>query len=515
MELLNLVNNFKEKFNIDDISKLKDKFLDIVLNNDIAAYDIYLKLIENDLKTDYLQKVFQYYEADRTEKMQDYTPTCLAETLSILTQNEKGSWVYDCCSGSGALTIQKWSTDNSLKFVCEELDTNVIPFLLFNLAVRNITAYVVNKNILTGDIVKVYQTVSDEKYSSVKEIEKDIVFPKCETAISNPPYNIPFEFNNDIYKFGVPPESNANYGFIQICLDKAENKSALILPNGVLTTENKEEKEIRKALVEGGFIESVIMCPDRMFESTSIPVCIMLLNKAKTDKSIEFIDMRQQYKEETRLQNGQYGGSSHTKRTYEKRVKVFTDEHIKLIRDSIREKKSIQGLCKYADIEDIRKNEYVLAAGRYIETKEQETERRPYKDIVNDLNRVIKQRNLCKLTINESLAKNIGIDVELFKSEKEKSKEIVDNFKKMLKSLGLTQDIEKSDYISFSKNKNEFKFENNSKEDISHILMIIMQHWQSMIYFLNLEENRYLTELRDVLLPDLMSGKVDLENTNI
>ena len=32
-----------------------------------------------------------------------------------------------------------------------------------------------------------------------------------------------------------------------------------------------------------------------------------------------------------------------------------------------------------------------------------------------------------------------------------------------------------------------------------------------MIYHLNNEENRYLAELRDKLLPDLMNGKINLD----
>lgn len=31
------------------------------------------------------------------------------------------------------------------------------------------------------------------------------------------------------------------------------------------------------------------------------------------------------------------------------------------------------------------------------------------------------------------------------------------------------------------------------------------------IFYLNEEENRYLAELRDALLPELMSGKIDVE----
>ena len=37
-----------------------------------------------------------------------------------------------------------------------------------------------------------------------------------------------------------------------------------------------------------------------------------------------------------------------------------------------------------------------------------------------------------------------------------------------------------------------------------------LQMWKQHIMYLNNEENRYLVELRDALLPDLMSGKIDL-----
>lgn len=63
-----------------------------------------------------------------------------------------------------------------------------------------------------------------------------------------------------------------------------------------------------------------------------------------------------------------------------------------------------------------------------------------------------------------------------------------------------------------SKNKNEITFANNSKENISSILMMIFNTWKQHIYYLNVEENRYLAELRDALLPELMSGKIDVSN---
>ena len=132
---------------------------------------------------------------------------------------------------------------------------------------------------------------------------------------------------------------------------------------------------------------------------------------------------------------------------------------------------------------------------------------RSYDDILNDLNRIIKQKNCLKLTINESIAKSIGIyDVAM---QMKDSQQINAEMNKTLKSIKL--EIEKENYITLSKNKNEIKFENNSKEQVSEILMLIMNNWKMMMYHLNNEENRYLVELRDKLLPDLMSGKINLE----
>lgn len=62
------------------------------------------------------------------------------------------------------------------------------------------------------------------------------------------------------------------------------------------------------------------------------------------------------------------------------------------------------------------------------------------------------------------------------------------------------------------KKKNEIVFSNNSKENISSIFMLIFNMWKQHIYYLNIEENRYLVELRDALLPELMSGKIDLSD---
>lgn len=328
--------------------------------------------------------------------------------------------------------------------------------------------------------------------------------------ISNPPFNLKWEsppfaqIQPRFADFAVPPESNANFAFILSGLEKAE-KCVFILPQSVLQSRDKKENEICKQLICKNYTEAVISCPDNMFEVTSVGTCILVLNKHKKTAQTEFIDLRKKYDFEDREQRGQYGGKSHTNRVYKKQYKVFSEETILETLECISESKSIPEYCKSVSIKEMEDNAYSLLPGRYIEIVHKEEPHRSYKEITEDINRIINEKNACKLTINETLAKAMGFNIALYKKDKEESKE----FNEMLKKLG-AEPIIKQDYFVTSKNKNEIKFENASKDILSSVLMMILNSWKQHIYYLNQEENRYLAELRDALLPDLMSGKIEL-----
>lgn len=334
------------------------------------------------------------------------------------------------------------------------------------------------------------------------------------TLISNPPYNMKWElppfaqlqprFNN----CALPPESNANYAFILTALSMIDEKAVFLLPCGVLSTDNKQEKVIRKYLIEKNLIEAVITCPDKMFEATSIPTCIIVFNKNKKTTNISFVDMRQTYQTESREQNGQFGGASHEKRTYKKDIKVFSYEQMQKAMDCISNQSAVPEFSKTVSIQTIQENDFNLIPSRYIDFQEQELKHREYADIIDDLNRVIAEKNGLKLTMNESLAKSIGLyDIYLMFKQSEETNN------SMNKMLSFTRKkIEKENFISMSKKAGELKFENGSKGKVSTILMSILQMWKQHIMYLNNEENRYLIELRDALLPDLMSGKINLND---
>lgn len=505
MELKQLCEKVLELFEINQISELGEKLLEAVLKHDISKFQTFSEIVK-DLSVDWLQKIFQYYEADRNEKKQDYTPKSIAKLVSELTRTD-GEIVYDICAGSGALTIQKWVQNPDKTFICEELDTKVIPFLLFNMVVRNMNGYVINRNVLTMETFKVYKVEKSDKFSTVSEIQ-GVPEIKADEIISNPPYNIKWTapvpvFDNEIFcDKPVPPESNANYAFLFTAISRMnyDGKIAFVLPNGV--TSFKPETDCRKYLIDNGLLESVIGLPDNMFECTSIGTCIYVISKG--NKSVKMYDCRKEAVQETRDQRGQFGGNSHTNRVYHKTVNVLPDE---LIQELCGECKSVPDFSEVVPPEKIQENKYILAPNRYIQYdySNQESEHRNLKDIVMNINYITQMQNSCKLVINETLAKKFGLDIELYKQSKQQSIDMHDTMKELL-----NLELETEDYIQFTKAKNELCFKCNSKEILSDIFIQFLSVWKNQIALLNTMQNQYLTELREAMLPDLMSGKLQL-----
>lgn len=72
---------------------------------------------------------------------------------------------------------------------------------------------------------------------------------------------------------------------------KSTGKAAVNLPHGVLFRGNAEAA-IRKQIIQGGFIKGIIGLPANLFYGTSIPACILVLDKenAHARKGIFMLD---------------------------------------------------------------------------------------------------------------------------------------------------------------------------------------------------------------------------------
>jgi type I restriction enzyme M protein len=93
--------------------------------------------------------------------------------------------------------------------------------------------------------------------------------------------------------YGVPPDKQGDYAFLLHIIRslKSTGKGACILPHGVLFR-GTAEAEIRKNLIQRGYIKGIIGLPANLFYGTGIPACILVLDKegASERKGIFLID---------------------------------------------------------------------------------------------------------------------------------------------------------------------------------------------------------------------------------
>ena len=122
-----------------------------------------------------------------------------------------------------------------------------------------------------------------------------------------------------------------------------------------------------------------------------------------------------------------------------------------------------------------------------------------------DINRIARERSVIKITCNETLAKQLGL-YEVAQIETAKKD---DGLNKTFELLGGRYESKR--YITLSKKKNEFKVENQDEEVLSSLVNFFLPMWKQHMFYLNQEENRLLAELRDAMLPELMSGKLVVE----
>lgn len=167
MELSEMTRKISDIFEVTDVNDLGNKIFETLLEDDVERI-LAVKNILPDLKTDWLQAIYQYWLADRAGKKQDYTPKSISHLVARLATLNDGT-IQDVCAGSGALTIAVWSIDQRRYFECIEFDENVIPFLLFNLDIRNIKATVLQKDVLNDDVYAKYVVTPTEEIGRVKK----------------------------------------------------------------------------------------------------------------------------------------------------------------------------------------------------------------------------------------------------------------------------------------------------------------------------------------------------------
>jgi type I restriction enzyme M protein len=356
---------------------------------------------------DLLGRVYEYFlgmfaDAEGKRGGQFYTPESIVKLLVDMLEPYNGR-IYDGCCGSGGMFVQSekflkahGGRIGDIAVYGQESNPTTYKLAKMNLAIRGIDA-----KIELGD------TFHNDGH-------KDL---KADYIIVNPPFNIS-DWGGEqlqdshLWKYGVPPVGNANYGWLQLFINKLSptGTAGIVLANGSMTTNTASEGEIRKNLIQQGMVDCMVALPTQLFYNTQIPACLWFLSRNRTNhkfrnrsNEILFIDARKL-------------GSMTSRKN-----KALSSKDLAQISEVYHSWRNIggnyedvQGFCKSATLKEVEENNFVLTPGRYVGTEEVEEDGISFEEKVAEITGNLTTQFAKSLELQETIKKNlltIGIEI--------------------------------------------------------------------------------------------------------
>ena len=393
-ELKNVLPKVYGKANLDKASL--GQLIDLISNTELQA--------ENEKSKDLFGRVYEYFlgefaNAEGKKGGQFYTPKSIVKLMVEMIEPYKGR-VYDPACGSGGMFVmsEKFVTEhqgniNDITVYGQESNQTTWKLSKMNLAIRNINSQFVSWN---------------TEGSFLKDAHPDL---KADFILANPPFNQK-EWGIDIlqddarWKYGTPPDGNANYGWMMHMLYHLAPKGvvATVLSNGSLSSNTSGEGDIRERFVEEDLVECIVALPKQLFFNTGIPACIWFLRREKANKSKEvlFIDASKMGYMQDRVHRD----------FAEEDIDKITQTYHNWRKDGNYE--DIKGYCKTATIEEIQKHNHVLTPGRYVGIPDEEDDSIPFEEKMAELSTTLKEQMEKEAQLNQEIKdqlSNIGVNL--------------------------------------------------------------------------------------------------------
>ncbi|WP_286312957.1 type I restriction-modification system subunit M [Romboutsia ilealis] len=320
-----------------------------------------------------------------------YTPKSIVALMVEMIQPFKG-YVYDPACGSGGMFVQ------SLKFV-EEHSGSTFDISVYGQESNPTTWKLAKMNLAIRGIENNLGSKNADTFH--EDLHKNL---KADYILANPPFNQsdwgqPLLVDDARWKWGTPPQGNANYGWIEHMLDKLsqKGKAGVVLANGSLSSNTSGEGDIRRKILEDDLVDCIVALPDKLFYTTGIPVCIWFFNRDKKHKGQTlFIDARKMGDMVNR------------------RLRELSDEDIKKIANTYiawqneDRYEDVQGYCKVASIDEIKEHDYILTPGRYVGIEEVEDDGEPFEEKMERLTNTLANQFKKSRELEEEIRKQLG-----------------------------------------------------------------------------------------------------------
>ncbi|MGL2529803.1 type I restriction-modification system subunit M [Helicobacter pylori] len=340
---------------IDTLSNLVKIFADLSLGAHGA--------LDDDLLGDAYEYLMRHFASESGKsKGQFYTPSEVSLLLSLLlgidenTRQDKS--IYDPTCGSGSLLLKASSLagKKGLTIYGQEKDISTTALCIMNMFLHNAPKHKIAKGgsstlsnpffIKNGMLQTFDYVVANPPFSLKNWTDGLSIDPKSKQVIND-------SFNR--FEDGTPPEKNGDFAFLLHIIKslKDTGKGAVILPHGVLFRGNAEGS-IRKNLLTKGYIKGVIGLAPNLFYGTSIPACVIVLDKenAHARKGVFMIDASKDFKKD---------GNKNRLR----------EQDVQKMIDTFNAYKEIPYYSKMVSLEEISLNDYNLNIPRYIAAKQE------------------------------------------------------------------------------------------------------------------------------------------------
>ncbi|MBN2686240.1 MAG: type I restriction-modification system subunit M [Pontiellaceae bacterium] len=289
-----------------------------------------------------------------------FTVHSVAELLARLAKPQPGWRICDPACGAGGLLLLAGA----------EIEKQ---------GSKNYALYGQESNMGTYNLARMNMFLHGKDSATIKQgdtlnnplLKENDQLMKFDLVVANPPFSLKKwmgeNIENDPYKRfwrGLPPATKGDYAFVTHMVETAkakEGKVAVIVPHGVLFR-GAAEGRIRKSLLEENIVDAVIGLPAGLFQTTGIPVAILILDRSREPggknaarKDVFFVEASKEFKPG-------------------KAMNTMEADNIEKILDAVEKREAIEKFCRPVLPDEIEENDYNLNITRYVDTFEEEEE---------------------------------------------------------------------------------------------------------------------------------------------
>ena len=346
---------FAVDFNSDAIlGKINDR--NKMLRNLVSDFaKIDLGDVEDDIIGNSYMYMVEKFGADAGKKAGEFfTVRNVAKLVAKLSMPQPGNTICDPTSGSGGLLllageeIEKNGSKNYALYGQESTGST------YQLARMNMFLHGKDETRLEwGDTLNNPLLIDNDKLK------------RFDIIVSNPPFSLKKwgaenAVNDKYNRFwrGVPPKDKGDFAFVSHIVETLKvrtGRACVIVPHGVLFRGGAEGK-IREQLLKENIIDAVIGLPAGLFQTTSIPVAILIIDRKREgggvnekQKDVFFIEASKEFKS-AKAQN------------------ILTEENIDKIFSTYTKRKDVDKFARSVSLAEIEENDFNLNITRYVDT---------------------------------------------------------------------------------------------------------------------------------------------------